>query len=100
MRIPTLHQVFCLPTSALLDYITSGPVVAFEIVGENAINAWREAIGPTDPSEARKTAPTSIRAQYGTGLCGSTTLCGCIITGQAFGLDREMSTAENDTVKT
>jgi len=51
--------------NALLDYVTSGPVVAFEIVGENAVGTWREAIGPTDPSDARKTAPTSIRAQYG-----------------------------------
>ncbi|KAK7090223.1 nucleoside diphosphate kinase homolog 7-like isoform X2 [Littorina saxatilis] len=51
--------------NALLDYVTSGPVVTFEIVGENAVGAWREAIGPTDPSAARKTAPTSIRAQYG-----------------------------------
>ena len=66
----TLNTIsFVSHTSALLDYITSGPVVAFEIVGENAVNAWREAIGPTDPSEARRTAPTSIRAQYGTGLC-------------------------------
>ncbi|KAL8594761.1 hypothetical protein ACOMHN_047479 [Nucella lapillus] len=52
--------------NALLDYMTSGPVVAFEIIGENAVGAWREAIGPTDPSEARKQAPTSIRAHYGT----------------------------------
>jgi len=52
--------------NTLLDYVTSGPVVAFEIVGENAVGTWREAIGPTDPSDARKTAPTSIRAQYGT----------------------------------
>jgi len=49
----------------LLDYMTSGPIVGFEIVGKNAIGAWREAIGPTDPSDARKTAPTSLRAQFG-----------------------------------
>ena len=58
-----LNSVF----SALLDFVTSGPVVAFEIVGENAVAAWNEAVGPTDPSAARKSAPTSIRAQYGTG---------------------------------
>nr|KAG5687916.1 hypothetical protein BaRGS_014365 [Batillaria attramentaria] len=56
--------------STLLDYVTSGPIVAFEIVGENAVGAWRDAIGPTDPSEARKTAPTTLRAQFGKGIAG------------------------------
>ena len=59
--------------STLLDFMTSGPVVAFEIVGENAIGTWKEAMGPSDPSEARKSAPTSIRAMYGKGL--STLAC-------------------------
>lgn len=51
--------------NSLLDYITSGPVVAMELVGEGAIGAWRDTIGPTCPSEARKVAPSSIRARYG-----------------------------------
>ncbi|ESO98810.1 hypothetical protein LOTGIDRAFT_187020 [Lottia gigantea] len=50
----------------LLGYVTSGPVLAFEIVGENAIENWRKTIGPTDPAIARSEAPKSIRAQYGT----------------------------------
>jgi nucleoside diphosphate kinase len=53
--------------SALLDYITSGPVVAMELLGEDAISKWRNVIGPTDPSEARQTAPNSIRARFGHG---------------------------------
>ncbi|XP_025079362.1 nucleoside diphosphate kinase 7-like isoform X2 [Pomacea canaliculata] len=51
--------------NALIDYITSGPIIVFEIVNTNAVDNWREAIGPTDPSRARTVAPTSIRAQYG-----------------------------------
>ncbi|KAK6195667.1 hypothetical protein SNE40_001049 [Patella caerulea] len=50
----------------LLEYVTSGPVLAFEVVGQNAITNWRKTIGPTDPATARSEAPNSIRAQYGT----------------------------------
>ncbi|KAL8617928.1 hypothetical protein ACOMHN_026505 [Nucella lapillus] len=45
---------------ALLDCIVSGPVVAFEILGVNAMKVWREAIGPADPAVARKEAPSNI----------------------------------------
>ncbi|RUS69220.1 hypothetical protein EGW08_023016 [Elysia chlorotica] len=50
----------------LLVYVTQGPVIAFELVGENAISRWRELIGPTDPSKARAEASTSLRARFGT----------------------------------
>lgn len=53
--------------SNLLDLITSGPILVLELVGDNAVGAWRDTIGPTDPSEARHSAPTSIRAQFGKG---------------------------------
>lgn len=52
--------------SALLDYITHGPIVAFEIMGADAVAKWREVLGPTDSSLARHEAPNSIRAQFGT----------------------------------
>lgn len=45
--------------------MTSGPVIALELVGENAINEWKQVIGPSDPVEARRLAPTSLRAAYG-----------------------------------
>lgn len=32
--------------------ITSGPVLALELVGENAIKKWRQIIGETDPAKA------------------------------------------------
>ncbi|XP_041352629.1 nucleoside diphosphate kinase 7-like isoform X2 [Gigantopelta aegis] len=50
----------------LVADIVSGPVLAFEIVGENAVGKWREMVGPCDPAEARKCAARSLRAQFGT----------------------------------
>lgn len=49
---------------SLVQYITSGPVVAMELVGNNAIQAWRTLIGPTNIDTARQQAPNSLRALY------------------------------------
>lgn len=46
----------------LIEYITSGPVVAMVISGENAIARVRELIGPTDPRKAEK---GTIRGDFG-----------------------------------
>jgi len=50
----------------LVEFMTSGPVVAAVLEGENAIQRVREIIGPTDSEEARRSAPNSIRALFGT----------------------------------
>jgi nucleoside-diphosphate kinase len=50
----------------LVEFMTSGPVVACILEGEDAIRRVREIIGPTDSEEARKVAPNSIRALFGT----------------------------------
>ncbi len=42
----------------LVDFITSGPLVAMVLEGENAVQAARQVIGATNPLEA---APGSIR---------------------------------------
>ena len=42
----------------LVDFITSGPLVAMVLEGERAVAAARQVIGATDPVEA---APGSIR---------------------------------------
>ncbi len=47
----------------LLDFITSGPVVAGVVEGPRAIAAWRQLAGGTDPVE--KAAPGSIRGDFG-----------------------------------
>ena len=46
----------------LVDYITSGPVVAILLERENAIEMLRELIGSTDPKKAR---PGTVRFLYG-----------------------------------
>ena len=47
----------------LLEFITSGPVVAGVAEGPRAIAAWRQLAGGTDPVE--KAAPGSIRGDFG-----------------------------------
>ena len=47
---------------SLIDDITSGPVVAMEVAGDNIIGAIRSLVGATDPSEAQ---PGTIRFMYG-----------------------------------
>ena len=47
--------------------MSSGPVIALELIGEEAIGKWRALIGPTDSATARSEAPTSLRARFGTG---------------------------------
>jgi len=47
--------------------MSSGPVIAFELIGEGAILNWRALIGPTDSATARSEAPASLRARFGTG---------------------------------
>ena len=49
----------------LLEFITSGPVVAGVLEGPRAIAAWRQLAGGTDPVE--KAAPGSIRGDFGLG---------------------------------
>lgn len=47
----------------LVDFITSGPVVAIALEGENAISGWRGMMGATNPANA---APGTIRADFAT----------------------------------
>lgn len=52
--------------SDLICYISSGPVVALELMGRQAVTRWRQLMGPTDSETARRDNPDSIRAQFGT----------------------------------
>ncbi len=49
----------------LIDFITSGPVLAMVIEGENAVKAVRQINGATNPLEA---VPGSIRGDYATSI--------------------------------
>jgi len=46
----------------LVDFTTSGPVVAMVLVGEEAVSKWRSLMGATNPAEAD---PDTIRGMYG-----------------------------------
>lgn len=45
----------------LVEFMTSGPVVAQVLEGENAVKKYREVMGDTNPANA---APGTIRADY------------------------------------
>jgi nucleoside-diphosphate kinase len=45
----------------LVDFITSGPTLAFVLEGEGAIATCRKTIGATNPAEA---CPGSLRGQF------------------------------------
>ncbi len=47
----------------LVSFITSGPVVAMVVSGEDAVSGMRQIMGATNPLEA---APGSIRGDYAT----------------------------------
>lgn len=46
----------------LVNFMTSGPVIAFVLEKKEAVSAYRELMGATDPAKA---APGTIRALYG-----------------------------------
>ena len=48
---------------SLLEFITSGPVVAAIVEGPRAVAAFRQVAGGTDPVE--KAAPGTIRGDFG-----------------------------------
>ncbi|KAJ2857094.1 hypothetical protein GGI22_003607, partial [Coemansia erecta] len=50
---------------SIVEFMTSGPIVALSLDGDDVIRGWRMMIGPTDPDTARMQAPQSIRAMFG-----------------------------------
>ncbi len=50
---------------SLMDFMTSGPVVLMVLQGRNAVERWRQIMGPTDPRKADK---GTIRADIGTSI--------------------------------
>lgn len=51
--------------SELLQFITSGPIVAMEILGDDAVCKWKTLLGPANSAVAQTDAPDSIRANFG-----------------------------------
>lgn len=50
----------------LIQFITSGPVIAMEILRDDAICEWKRLLGPANSGLARSEAPGSVRALFGT----------------------------------
>jgi len=49
----------------LIEFMTSGPIVAMELMAHDAVKKWRSLLGPTNTLRAREEAPGSIRAVFG-----------------------------------
>ena len=49
----------------LVAFMTSGPCVVMALEGDNAIQRWRELMGPTDSTKA---PAGTIRASFGTSI--------------------------------
>jgi nucleoside-diphosphate kinase len=54
----------------LVEFMTSGPVVVMALEKENAIKAWRDLMGATNPEKA---APNTLRKLYGTNVGSNAT---------------------------
>ncbi|CAL1593270.1 unnamed protein product [Knipowitschia caucasica] len=52
--------------NSLVQFLSSGAVVALELMGDEAVSVWRRLLGPTDSALARRDDPQCVRAQYGT----------------------------------
>ncbi len=50
---------------SLVTFMTEGPVVAMILEGEDAIQKWRDLMGPTDATKAPK---HTLRGTYGTSI--------------------------------
>jgi nucleoside-diphosphate kinase len=48
--------------NSLTEFMSSGPIVIMTLERENAIAAWREVMGATDPAQAK---PGTIRRLFG-----------------------------------
>ncbi len=75
----------------LVEYMSSGPIVAAILVKDNAVEDYRALIGATDPAQA---APGTIRALFATSIAanavhGSDSDENAAIEGSFFFSDRE-----------
>lgn len=48
-------------------HMASGPVLAMEVMKQDALNYLLKVVGPKDPEKAKVEAPDSLRARFGVG---------------------------------
>ena len=49
----------------LVEFMTSGPIVVLALKKDNAVQAWRDLMGPTDSTKAPK---DTVRGKFGTDI--------------------------------
>ncbi|KAJ3389349.1 Thioredoxin domain-containing protein 3 [Entophlyctis sp. JEL0112] len=49
----------------LVEYMSCAPILAMVLTKPNAIESWREIVGPRNPKDARLDRPKSLRGMYG-----------------------------------
>ncbi|XP_077440168.1 nucleoside diphosphate kinase homolog 7 isoform X2 [Vanacampus margaritifer] len=55
--------------NSLVQQVSSGPVIALELVGDEAVSVWRNLLGPSDAAAAaHKEAPQSAQGHFGSDL--------------------------------
>eukprot|EP00483_Globobulimina_turgida_P002822 UN02827 len=52
----------------LISHITSGPLWALMLESQNAVKSWRDIMGATNPKDAKRESPKSLRSVYGTNI--------------------------------
>nr|XP_034985836.1 thioredoxin domain-containing protein 3 [Zootoca vivipara] len=48
----------------LINYMSEGPSMVMILTKENAVEEWRQLMGPTDPEQAKEIKPKSLRAKF------------------------------------
>jgi len=51
--------------SAIIDHVSTGPIIAMEVRQDNVVNSLRALVGPHDPEIAKLLRPNTIRAMFG-----------------------------------
>ncbi|KAJ3285254.1 thioredoxin domain-containing protein 6, partial [Borealophlyctis nickersoniae] len=52
--------------ASLVTYMSTAPVLILLLSKENAVQAWRDVMGPANSKRAKDQAPSSLRALFGT----------------------------------
>jgi len=60
----------------LTTRMSNAPLLALALAREDAVDAWRDKLGPKMPEEAKEQAPESLRAQFSVEGCPINTLHG------------------------
>ncbi len=49
-----LKPIVFFNNSNLVQFVSSGPVIAMELMGDEAVSTWRKVLGPTESGVAQK----------------------------------------------